>query len=271
MAIVTISRGTYPGGVSVAEKLASELGHPCIDRSEVVRDAARASGIDESDLLSTLDEPPRYWEKKPGRIPAHLNAVRTALLRRAQTGDLVFHGYVGHLLLRGISHVVRVRVITGTEKRIAALMEDYDMSEKKATAHLRKLDTQLAKWTQFLYGVDWQDPSLYDVVLNLDRIGVDGVAKTVAQMTRLDEFQPTRESRKAFEDLCLSSEVWAALSRDARTKGANIRVSADAGTVFITGVAAKHEAVNHMQEVAAAVAGVQEVDNQVGVGKDWSW
>ena len=271
MAIVTISRGSYPGGISVAEKLASELGHPCIGRSEVVRDAAQASGIAESDLLSTMDEPPRYWEKKPGRIPAHLNAIRTALLRRAQTGDLVFHGYVGHLLLRGISHVVRVRVITGTQKRIEALMEDYEMSEKKAAAHLKKLDTQLAKWTQFLYGVDWQDPSLYDVVLNLDRVSVEGGVATIAQMTRLPEFQPTAESRKAFEDLCLSSEVWAALSRDDRTKGANIRVSADAGTVFVTGVAVNYEAVNLIPEVAAAVDGVQKVDNQVGVGKDWSW
>lgn len=271
MAIVTISRGSYPGGVSVAEKLASELGHPCVGRSEVLRDAAEASGIAEGDLLTTMDEPPRYWEKKPGRIPAHLNAVRTALLRRAQTGDLVFHGYVGHLLLRGVSHVVRVRVITGTDKRIEALMEDYGMSEKKAAAHLKKLDVQLAKWTQFLYGVDWQDPSLYDVVLNLDRISVDGGVETIAQMTRLPEFQPTSESRKAFEDLCLSSEVWAALSRDARTKGANIRVSADAGTVLVTGVAARHEAVNLIPEVAAGIEGVRKVDNQVGVGKDWSW
>ena len=270
MAIVTISRGTYPGGIGVAEKLASELGHPCIGL-EVVRDAAQASGVDEGELLTTREEPPRYGEKKPGRIPAHLNLVRTALLRRAQTGNLVYHGYIGHLLLRGISHVLRVRIITGTEKRIAMLMKDQDMSEKKATAHLKKVDAQLAKWTRFLYGVDWQDPSLYDVVLNLDRISIDGAAATLAQMTRLDEFQPTPESRKAFEDLCLSSEVWAALSKDTRTRGANIRASADAGTVFVTGVAANYETADLIEEVAAQVEGVREVDNQVGVGKDWSW
>jgi len=270
MAIVAISRGIYPGAVGVAEKLASELGYPCVGR-EAVRDAARASGVNENDLLSTMEEPPRYWEKKPGRIPAHLNLVRAAVLRRAEDGNLVHHGYAGHMLLSGISHVVRARIIAGDEKRIAALMEDRDMSKKAATVHLRKLDLQLAKWARFLYGVEWQDPTLYDVVINLDRVSEDGAAATLAQMTRLEEFQPTPESRKAFADLYLSSMVWEALSKDGRTKSANIRVHADGETVIVTGAATNYETADAVQEVAAQVDGVGDVDNQVGVGRDWSW
>jgi cytidylate kinase len=270
MAIVTISRGSYIGGIAVAERLARLLGHPCVSR-EVVLDAAQDSGVDERELQSTLEEPPRFWQRTPGRIPAHLNLVRAALLRRAQAGDLVYHGYAGHLLLRDISHVLRVRIIAGPEARIEALMQDKNMSRKEAAAHLRKLDAQLMKWTRFLYGVDWQDPSLYDVVLNLDRLSVDGAAATLAAMTRLDDFQPTEESRKAYEDLYMSSVVWAALTKDERTRGANIRVGADAGNVLITGVAANVSVVNAIREVAERVEGVRQVDNQVGVGSNWSW
>jgi hypothetical protein len=141
MAIVTISRGSYTGGIAVAEQLARELQHPCVSR-EVVLEAAEDSGVKEHVLLSTLEEPPHFWEKTPGHIPAHLNLVRAALLRRAQAGDLVYHGYAGHLLLSGIPHVLRARIIAGPEKRIEALMEDYHMSRKEATAHLRKLDAR---------------------------------------------------------------------------------------------------------------------------------
>jgi cytidylate kinase len=270
MAIVAVSRGSYTGGIAVAEGLARELGHPCI-RREVVLDAARDSGVDEKELRSTLEEPPRFWEKTPGRIPAHLNLVRAALLRRAQAGGLVYHGYAGHLLLGGISHVLRVRIIAGTEVRVAALMKDFDMNHKQAEAHLRKLDVQLAKWTRFLYGVEWQDPTLYDVVLNVDDISVDSAVKTLVQMTGLPDFQPTDESRKAFDDLCLSSFVWEALTKDDSTGTANIRVGADAGTVFITGVAANTRIVSAIEDVAGQVDGVREVDNQVGVGSNWSW
>ena len=127
MAIVTISRGSFTGGVAVAEALAVRLGVPCISR-EVVRDAAAASGVAELSLQATLEEPPRFWEKTPGLIPAHLNLVRTALLKRAHGGDLVYHGYAGHLLLSGISHVLRVRIIESDESRIEAAMRDKDMN-----------------------------------------------------------------------------------------------------------------------------------------------
>jgi cytidylate kinase len=270
MAIVTISRGSYTEGIAVAEALARELGHPCISR-EVVLEAAEDSGVEERVLVSTMEDPPRFWEKTPGRIPAHLNLVRAALLRHAQAGDLVYHGYAGHLLLSGIPHVLRVRVIAGPEKRIAALMRDFGMDRKQATAHLHKLDTQLAKWTRFLYGVDWQDPSLYDVVLNLDHISVEGAVITLAQMARSANFQPTDASRKAFADLYLSSAVWAALTKDPRTKAANVRVGSDEGTVFITGVAPNTRTADAIQEVVERVEGVHEVDNQVGVGGSWSW
>jgi osmotically-inducible protein OsmY len=270
MAIVTISRGTFSGGVAVAEAVAQRLGVPCISR-EVVRDAAWGAGLEEKALVATLEEPPRFWEKQPGRIPAHLNLVRTELLDRAHHGDFVYHGYAGHLLLSGISHVLRVRVIAGDAYRIQTAMDDFEMTEKQAAQYVKTLNTQLVKWTKFLYGVDWQDPALYDVVLRVDRLGVDGTADTIVGMTAMPQFRPTDESRKAFDDLLLSSHVWRALTVDQRTRGANIRVAADGGDVFISGSADGAKALAAIDEVAAGVPGVVRVDNQVGVGADWAW
>jgi len=270
MAIVTISRGTFSGGVAVAEAVAARLGVPCISR-EVVRDAAQASGVTEDSLQATLEEPPRFWEKSPGRIPAHLNLVRTALLERAGGGDFVYHGYAGHLLLSGISHVLRVRVIASEQYRVLTAMQDFDMDEREAAQYVKTLDMQLRKWTKFLYGVDWQDPALYDVVLRVDRVGVDGAADTIVHMTGLPRFQPKEESRKAFDDLLLSSRVWSALSGDARTRGANVRVAADGGDVFISGSADGARQLDAIAEVARRVPGVGHVENEVGVGGHWQW
>jgi osmotically-inducible protein OsmY len=270
MAIVTISRGTYTGGIAVAEGLAAALGHPCVSR-EVVVDAARDYGVPEAELQSTLEEPPHFWEKTPGRIAASLNLVRAALLKRARDGDLVYHGYAGHLLLGGIAHVLRVRVIADRESRIRAAMEDKGMDHRAAADFVKKLDNQLIKWTRFLYGVEWQDPSLYDVVLNLEHMSIESAVKTIAQITRMDDFRPTADSRKAFEDLLLSSNVWAALTIDKRTRSANVRVAADDGVVFVTGLADNERTLTAVQEVAAAVDGVREVESEVGIGRTWQW
>jgi osmotically-inducible protein OsmY len=270
MAIVTISRGSFSGGVAVAEAVAQRLGIPCISR-EVVRDAALESGVDEGALVATLEDPPRFWEKTPGKIPQHLNLVRTALLKRARGGDFVYHGYAGHLLLSGISHVLRVRVIAGDAYRIRTAMDDFALTEKQAAQYVRTVNTQVMKWTRFLYGVDWQDSALYDVVLRVDRVGVAGAADTVVGMTELEPFRPTDESRKAFADLLLSSTVWSALTADPRTRAANVRVAADDGDVFVTGSADSARALEAIDQVAGHVAGVAHVDNQVGIGGHWRW
>jgi len=145
------------------------------------------------------------------------------------------------------------------------------MDRREAAAFVKTLDVQLAKWTKFLYGVDWQDPLLYDVVVNLERLGVAGTVNTLIHMTRLDDFRPTDESRKAFDDLLLGSRVWAALSTDPRTRSANVRVAADSQMIFVTGMADNDRVATAVQEVAAGVDGVGRVNSEVGVGRNWSW
>jgi len=43
--------------------------------------------------------------------PDSVKCVTAVLLDHARQGNLIYHGHVGHLLLSGISHVLRVRVI----------------------------------------------------------------------------------------------------------------------------------------------------------------
>ena len=90
-------------------------------------------------------------------------------------------------------------------------------------------------------------------------------------MTALPPFQPTAESRKALDDLLLSSTVWSALTGDPRTRFANIRVAADGADVLITGSADNAKALDAIGEVAGAVPGVADVRNEVGVGGHWQW
>jgi osmotically-inducible protein OsmY len=90
-------------------------------------------------------------------------------------------------------------------------------------------------------------------------------------MTELPQFRPTPELRKAYDDLVLSTRVWEALSDDARTRSANVRVAADAGAVFVTGSADGAKVVEAVDVVAAAMPGVTSVTNEVSLGGHWQW
>ena len=122
MAIITISRGTFTGGQALAECLASRLGYRCLSR-EVILDAAAAYGVPVERFIEAMEKPPSFWERLTGELSEYLNYTRAALLERARAGNLVYHGYAGHLLLPGVSDVIRVRAIADSESRIKTAME----------------------------------------------------------------------------------------------------------------------------------------------------
>ena len=270
MAIITISRGTFSGGKAVAELLAQRLRYPCVSR-EIILDAAKQYGISEQKLTAAVSEPPSFWQQVPEKRVAYLSFVTAALLERAKEGSLVYHGHAGHLLLSGISHTIRARVIADTEFRIKAAMEQRDLTREEAIVAIENVDKERVKWTRFLYGVEWQDPSLYDVVLNLEHITVLSAVETLARMAELADFQPSAASQKAFDNLLLSSRVWAILATNEKTKAGNVTVTADDGKVTITGGAASQKVIHAITDVAKTITGVKEVKTEVGIGSDWYW
>jgi cytidylate kinase len=271
MAIISISRGTFSGGKALAESLAKRLGYPCIGREEVLLEAGKEYGISEKELTEAVNQPPPFWQQVPGRRIAYLMCLTAALLKQVKGGNLVYHGHAGHFLLAAISHVIRVRVIADMEFRIKAAMERMHLKRDEAIVHIDRVDKERVKWTRFLYGIEWGDSSQYDVVLNLERISVDGACETIIRMAQLDDFKMTPQSQKAFEDLALSSTVWATLVKDEQTRPASVQVVANGGIVTITGKASSGKVVNAIPHVVQAIEGVKEVKNEVGIGSDWYW
>ena len=65
MTIVTISRGSFSGGVAVARLVSERLCVPCISREEV-RDAAHAADGAQESPGATLDEAERAHQQRKG-------------------------------------------------------------------------------------------------------------------------------------------------------------------------------------------------------------
>jgi osmotically-inducible protein OsmY len=184
---------------------------------------------------------------------------------------MVYHGYAGHLLLSGIPKILRIRVIEDTESRIDSAMKTDNLTRQQAISMIEKLDKQSRNWTSFLYGIEWDHPSLYDVVINLEYISIEGAAEILDKMVSLKDFEPTEDSEKSFNDQLLSSLVWAALTKDKATSTANVRVSSDNGDVTISGSVGSESMQKAVEDVAKAVDGVKQVKNEVGVGSDLHW
>lgn len=264
MAIISISRGTLSGGHAIAELVARQLRYPCVSR-EAITNSADWYGIP-MDAPAAARESPSYWERLAVERTAYLDSFRIALFNRARRGNLVYHGHVGHLLLSGIP-MLRVRVVADMEHRVQVVMHEQGLAREEATAYIDRVDRERREWVNFLYGVEWDDPALYDVVLNLSHLSLDGACSTVVHLARLGEFKPTAKSLKAMEDLILRDQISAVLARDKSTAGTHLEVRADGGVVTIVGTA--HQAVlDHLPALIATVDGVRNTRYMVRVADE---
>ena len=271
MAIITISRGSFAGGTAVARELSEHLGYPCLGREDALALAAKDYGIVEEDLRKSLDASPRFWEEVPGKRLSYVKCLTAVLLDQVRENNLVYHGNVGHLLLSGLSNVLRVRVTADLEYRINAATTQAGLARDEALAYIQQVDESRRRWAQLLYGVDWTDPTQYHLTLNLGQISVASACSVILRMSEMDEFRVSEESRREFADLHLASRVWGALAKNPATRSAGIEVVARDGHISISGNVNSSQAVELIPRLASEVQGVRSVQSEAGMGTDWYW
>jgi osmotically-inducible protein OsmY len=176
---------------------------------------------------------------------------------------MIYHGNAGHFLLKGIPHVLRVRIVAPIELRVKFVMERQQVLHDEAVKYVEKIDKQRVKWTKFLYGVDWRSPELYDIVFNLEAENVHFISSMIEHAVVQEPFKTTAESQKKMDDLALSSQVRAAIASDAETSNAEITVTSDAGTIEINGKVKVEDMIDRMSEIASAIPEVKKVQNNV--------
>ncbi len=261
MPIVTISRGPGSEGRALAERVAAELGFDLFGREDLLHAAAR-HGVPEAQLQEALLEAPSFWDRLTLGRRRYLAFVQAALCERAAADDLVYEGNAGHLLLGGIDHLLCVRLIAPVGHRVEVAMERLGTSRAEAARYVEEADHQRESWTRKLYGVDWLDPNLYDLTLNLRTLTLEGAVEATVAMARRPEFSATEPSRRAMADLLLESRVRAALAADHHTAAAEVAVSADDGVVALRGRLRPASMVDAVLEVARDVDGVREIDDR---------
>jgi len=262
MPVITISRGSFSGGKMLAECLAEQLGCRCIDRDVIVEKAA-AYGASQRDIRDALDRPPTFWDRFKHTKYVYLALVQAALTAEVCEGNAVYHGNAGHLLLRGVSHVVRTRIIAPISFRLAMVQDRLKTNQDDALAYIQKMDQDRRKWTEYLYGVDWGDPVLYDLVVNLQHLDIRQACDVIALAARQRCFQETPESRAAMYDLALASRVRSAIVTTPETATAEVEVTARDGLIAVKGKVPKQVRADRLLNVVRAVPGVISVDLDV--------
>jgi cytidylate kinase len=234
MPIITIYQGASGEGQELAETVAQALGYGCVGR-EVLVEASRRYRVPEAKLNEIVEKGPHWWERLLQDLRPYRIALQAALCELAHGGKLVYHGHLGHELLPGIGHVLKVLLTAPLEFRIEQIRSRQDLSDAAARHYIEEVDKAHSRRLMAMFGADWRDPNRFDLILNMSKMSREGAKRVILEAAKLEEYQPTPASTRAFNDLAVGSRVHATLFASPDIQASALEVSAKDGHVHVKG------------------------------------
>lgn len=213
MPIITISRGSYSRGKAAAEQAAARLGYTVVSR-DLLLEASDRYRIPEIKLVRAIHDAPGILDRLRHSPQAYIAFIRAALAERVAADNVVYHGLAGHLLLKGIPHVLKVRITADLDQRVASEMEREGIGAQEARRIIVADDLQRRRWTKSLYGHDPWDSDLYDLVIRVGALPLEDAVSFICSAAGRPAFQSTPASRQQVRDLALACRIKAALVND---------------------------------------------------------
>ena len=265
MPVIALTQGMGSLAQDIAEQLAAELNLATLQH-EIAERVAEKMHVSRS-LINRL-RGGKAGTIERLRTDRHAMALYSSeeVLEAAAKGNVVIRGWGATQLLRSVPHVPCIRIMRPFDKRVQWLMNEIDTDDRSvAEAEIQRSDQANASRMHEQFGVEWNQPVLFDMVLNTDRLSVDTCVQMIKTLLARPEFAETAGSRALLQGLALSARVRAALRDDEHTDGVDITIDSADGRVTLRGIVADEAEKAAAVRVAAAVAGVQSVDNQLRV------
>ena len=184
LSCVALSRLPHSGAAELAQSVAEKLDFGLFG-IEIVDWIARARGIDRA-LVAELDERVRstidryvldsFHERRFSESQYLRSVVRT-IVTLGERGMAVILGRGAPFVL-GPEKALRVLVVAPFERRVENLVMRESLSLTDSRSRLKTEDAQRRNFLS-QFGVDPDDPSLYDLVVNTDSLGQDSAVKLV--------------------------------------------------------------------------------------------
>lgn len=253
-------------GKDVALGLAEALDLRIVHHELVEHDLARRLGVQESAVHHYLEGGASLLER--WKIDKQKLSRYTALeiLEFAQQGNIIIRGWGATALMRDVPNVLRIRVCAPMAFRERVMMER--LGVKDANVVRREIERSDAAHSRVVlgsFGLNWENPLLYHVVLNTESVPVATCVRTVRLLTDDPAFQETEATKSALRDKLIEWKVRTVLAeRHAVAVGMpGIEVSVTNGAVVLSGTIDHPQLSKALMQTAREVPGVTDVESRL--------
>lgn len=199
--MICISSLDGSGGAEAASLVARAIGYRLIDE-EIVMKAALEAGV-EREVVADVERRRSLvlriieglgsggiamgYGVPAGEIPGYgapgqdelRGLIRSVIEETARTGSAVIAAHAASLALSERPDVLRVLVTASPQTRAERLAESLEIDAGKAAQTVKSGDAGRADYLRRFYGVSDELPTLYDLVVNTDRLTTQDAARLI--------------------------------------------------------------------------------------------
>jgi cytidylate kinase len=200
MAVITISRQFGAGGITLGKMVAKKFGYTFAD-TEIIKMVAEmanvsthfvetvekeAGGKFAKFISKTVSKPlvERILKDERGYIDEeiYLDYLVLIIAQMADDGDVVILGRGSQYILNDHPDAYHVLLIDTFENRVRFMQKNYDLSQRHATQAVKNEDKRRINLYKKLGKTDYDNPDLYHLVINGNRIHLDKALQLVTEL-----------------------------------------------------------------------------------------
>ena len=200
MAVITISRQFGAGGITLGKMIAEKFGYTFAD-TDIIKMVAEmanvsthfvetvekeAGGKFSKFISKTVSKPlvERILKDERGYIDEeiYLDYLVLIIAQMGDDGDAVILGRGSQYILNDHPDAYHILLIDTFENRVKFMQKHYDLSQGRATQVVKGEDKRRFNLYKKLGKTDYDNPDLYHLVLNMNRIHLDQALKLVCDL-----------------------------------------------------------------------------------------
>lgn len=262
MVAIAMTREMGTLGKDVAQGIAESLNLNVVHSELVEHDLATRLGVQESTVHHYLEGNASLLER--WKIDKKKLSQYTAeeILELARDGNVVIRGWGAVAVLRSVPHVLRVRVCAPMAYREQVIMERLGLKDaSEARSEIERNDAAHAQVMRGFFGVNWENPHLYHVVLNTGCVPIETCVRIVRLLTDDPALQESENSRVALADKLIEARARIVVDALGLSKPAGIDISVVGGKVTLSGFL--DQDISSAVDKVRQIEGVKDVDNKI--------
>ena len=266
MALVTISGGMGCGADKVARYVSGKTNLTVYDDQKLQIEAIRL-GLRSQDLKGFDEKAPGFFDSLRGYNPElYIDLMESVIYEVSRSGQGIILGHGSQLLLRDFGCALHVLILASEDYRVKQVMATHGLTERAAEKMIAKSDSERRGFMRFAFKMDLDDMALYDLVLNPEKLGMEGAGQLILDALELQAVKEcSLTALETMERLALLKKVQAALLKE-HFGPAQFNVDVlEKGVVHLLGFAVNEEKKKQMIAAVRKVAGVVKVEDEIGV------